>query len=84
MKILSLLSIVFVLGCSEQLETREYGGTMEIILEKGDKLVNISWKDNDLWYLVRPMNPEDSAITYYYKESAETGKNGTVIIHEQK
>jgi hypothetical protein len=53
--IVGLLSIVAISSC-DQTMARKYGGSTKINLPKGQKLVNITWKDSQLWYLTRPMN----------------------------
>lgn len=70
-------------GCNNAV--KKFGGTMKIDLPKGKKLVNITWKDSDLWYLTRDMNDNDKAETYEFQEKSNIGiKNGKVIIKETK
>lgn len=70
---------------SEQGITRSYGGTMPVYLEPNRKLVEITWKDANLWYLTREMKPEEEAEDYIFEEKDVTGwMEGTVIIHERK
>lgn len=82
--IAALLVLSFCLsGCQEI--TRNYGGTTEIDLEPGLKLEEITWKDDNLWYLTRPMTDEDIAETHTFEESSLWGIcEGTVIIREHK
>lgn len=77
--------IVGLTGCTSQEIAKNYGGTTTINLPANQKLEGISWKDSDLWYLTRPMKPEEEAETHTYAESSTYGVwEGTVIIKESK
>lgn len=82
-----VIIVMFILlnGCTDQSSTRFFGGTSTIELEKGKKLVNITWKDEDIWVLTKRMNATDVAETYEFKEHSSYGvMEGTVIIKESK
>ena len=53
----TILCCVFT-SCTPQTMSREYGGTVTINLEPGEKLVEATWKDDNLWYLVEPMDSD--------------------------
>lgn len=44
-------------GC--QSVTKDFGGSTTIELEPNQKLEEITWKDDSLWYLTRPMTDDD-------------------------
>lgn len=70
-------------GC--QGATKSLGGSMKIELEPNTKLELITWKDDSLWYLTRPMREDDIAETHTYKQQSEFGVfEGTVTIIETK
>lgn len=70
-------------GC--QVMTKEYGGSMTIKLEPNQKLEEITWKDDSLWYLTRPMTDNDVAETHTFQQSTDFGIfEGTVTIVEIK
>lgn len=46
-------------GC--QSVTKDFGGSTTIELEPNQKLEEITWKDDSLWYLTRPMTDDDIA-----------------------
>ena len=72
-------------SCSEQNIAREYGGEMDVDLEPNRKLVEITWKGSNLWYLTKAMGPDDIAEDYIFQEKDVTGwMEGAVIIHEYK
>jgi hypothetical protein len=60
-------------------------GTGTINLPKGRKLINITWKENEVWYLTRPMTESDSVETYQFTEESSWGTiEGTYNIIETK
>ena len=85
MKRILLFVLISIVLSSCQTCSRQFGGTTTTRLHKGKKLMNISWKDDDLWYLTRDMLPTDTAQTYLYGEDSNLGMmNGKVIIIETK
>lgn len=79
-----LFSIVTLTSC--QWGTRNFGGETTIKLEKGEKLVEATWKGSgDLWYLVEPMDSDYVPKTKVFKESSTLGVlEGTVTFIENK
>ena len=72
-------------GCSEQSMTKNWGGEMEVTLEPNEKLVNVTWKDDSMWFLTREMTSEDVAESYSFYEKDVTGwLEGVVYINEVK
>ena len=65
--------------------TRHTGGTTTINLEKGEKLVEATWKDDNIWYLVEPMEEGYAPKTKVFKESSNLGIiEGKVIFVESR
>ena len=87
-KLLILLIIlmgVTVLSCTENIRARNFGGATTLQLPKGEKLINVTWKEADLWYLTRPMNATDTAVTYAFREESSFGIfKGVITIKELK
>lgn len=83
---LFVVIILAVIMCScQQTISRQYGGTTEIRLEPGKKLVEVTWKENNLWYLVEPMEPNYTPKTKEFIESSNYGVfEGKVIFYESK
>lgn len=70
-------------GC--QTAAKNFGGSMTINLEPNQKLEEITWKDDDLWYLTKPMTSDDTAETHTFQQSKDFGVfEGTVTIIEHK
>lgn len=72
-----------LMGC--QAATKSLGGNTTLELEPNEKLEEITWKDDSLWYLTRPMTEDDIAETHVFKQSSNWGVlEGTVTIVESK
>ena len=81
--LIGAISLTTLTGC--QATTKSWGGSMTLELEPNQKLEEITWKDNDLWYLTRPMTEDDIAETHTFQQSSEFGVfEGTVTIIETK
>lgn len=81
--VVAVLCSILLLGC--QTMARDMGGTVEIQLEPNQKLEEITWNEDSLWYLTRPMTKDDVAETHVFRESSKFGAlEGKVIIVESK
>ena len=60
------------------------GGSMMLELPAGVKLEEITWKDDSLWYLTRPMREGEEPETHTFQQSSEFGVFGTVTVVETK
>ena len=70
-------------GC--QFATRNFGGNTTLELEPNQKLEEITWKDDSLWYLTRPMTDDDIAETHTFQESSNFGVfEGSITVVERK
>ena len=80
---LATTMILSLTGC--QSATKSFGGSMTLELEPNVKLEEITWKDDSLWYLTRPMTEDDIAETHTFQQQSEFGVfEGTVTIIETK
>ena len=81
--ILALALVATLASCNSI--TRHFGGNQTINIPIGEKLKNVTWEGNDLWYLTRKMNPTDSAETYQLHEQSNLGVlQGTITLIESK
>ena len=79
-----MLALVMLTSC-ENLVTRNLGGSQTINLEKGQKLVEITFKDNDLWILTEPMDSDYVPKTKTFYEDSNLGvMEGKITIVEQR
>ncbi len=84
-KLLLILSVgILLTSCTDNQRARSFGGRETIELEANRKLINISWKQDDLWILTEQV---DSIIPKVYKlqEKSSFGlMEGTIVIKESK
>lgn len=79
--LIAMMTVTLLSGC--QSAARNWGGTVKIELEPGQKLEMITWKGDSLWYLTRPMRAGEEAETHTFNESSKFGVlEGTVIVIE--
>lgn len=73
-KLVSIFAIgvattMLLTGC--QTATKSLGGSMTLTLAPSQKLEEITWKDESLWYLTRPMTDMDIAETHTFQQSSD-------------
>ena len=81
---LVLLSFSFV-SCTQNQRAKSFGGNAKLDLPVGEKLIIVTWKDDNLWTLTRKMNPNEKTETYFFKEESSFGMmegNYTIIEHK--
>jgi hypothetical protein len=85
-KVFLAIGVIAMLGsCTENNRVKNWGGEGTINLPKGRKLVNVTWKNTQVWYLTRPMSSTDVAETYQFHEESSWGvMEGTYNIVETK
>lgn len=58
---------------------------MTIELPGGEKLVNVTWKNDSLWTLTRPIREGEVLETHTFQESSALGlMEGKVVLVEQE
>lgn len=74
-KIMILISLGFILftGCTEQERARSFGGTVTINLPAGQELMEATWKEDNLFYLTRPMAEDYVPVVKTFQESSSWG-----------
>lgn len=83
--IISIMLTLLVYACTQNSRVKNWGGEGTMLLPKNRKLVNITWKEGQLWYLTRSMNSTDSAEVYTFHEESSWGViEGTYTIIETK
>lgn len=85
-KVLAIALVAITLAsCTENARVKSFGGEGTLNLPKGQKLVNVTWKETELWYLTRSMDSTDVAETYQFQEESSFGiMEGTYNIVESK
>lgn len=83
-KILICLVALCAVSC-ENYTTRKLGGTMTIDVEPGYKVTNATFKEDEIWYFIEPM---DNSYTPKQKKLVEKSKygalEGTIIFNETR
>lgn len=83
--IVIVLVVVITLNSCDQALTRSMGGTTKVQLEPGEKLLEVTWKGDNIWYLVEPMDSNYIPKTKTFKESSKAGiLEGKVIFIETR
>lgn len=83
--LLGLVVGIGLISCTENSRVKTFGGTGDINLPKGQKLVNATWKGEQIWYLSRPFRKDEEAEVYRFQEESSWGVvEGTYYIHETK
>lgn len=83
--ILITLAVILIVstGCTSQERAKYYGGEYIFELPAGKKLVNVTWKEDTLWYLTRDAKEGETAEKYEFKADSSYGIfEGTVHIIE--
>lgn len=75
-------TLIFLFSCTDNENARNYGGTQKIDLDPGERLQNITWKNDDLWILTKQDTTKPSVYTFGEKASYGVW-NGKVIINEK-
>lgn len=83
-KILICLAAIAAVSC-ENLTTKYWGGNMTIDVEPGYKVTNATFKGDEIWYFVEPM---DNTYTPSRKKLVEKSMygvlEGTIIFKESR
>jgi hypothetical protein len=81
----SLIIFIFFGGCTQNTRARSWGGKMTIDLPVNQKLINVTWKETDLWVLTKPMSNTDVPETYKFIEKSTLGiMEGEITIKETR
>ena len=78
------MTAIAAVGC-ENYTTKHWGGTMTINVEPGYKVTSATFKEDEFWYFVEPM---DSTYVPSQKKLVEKSKHGvfegTIIFNETR
>lgn len=72
---------LLITSCGNEI-ARNFGGNETVNLKEGERLVNITWKETDLWILTKQDTTKPAIYTF--KEKSNSGiLNGSVTIIEK-
>ena len=87
-KIIAGIMLLIALGCGLtgcKSVAKNMGGTVTIDVPKGQKVIEATWKDSNLWYLTRPIRKDEEPETFTLQEDSNFGIiEGKVIFKESK
>lgn len=87
-KIIAGIALLVVMGFSLigcKSVAKSYGGTISIDVPKGQKVIEATWKDSNVWYLTRPMREDEKPEIFTFQEDSNLGIiEGKVIFKESK
>ena len=67
---------------TDNMRVKMFGGEQTVNVEKGKRVVNVTWKDSALWVLTKEDNSTQPQ-TYSFKEKSNLGQlEGTIFIVE--
>ena len=80
-----IMMFCIITSCDQYI-SRNFGGNTTINLNPGEKLVEVTWKnDADLWYLVEPMDSDYVPKTKVFRESSNLGVlSGSITFIEKR
>jgi hypothetical protein len=87
MKHIAILILVSVtlFGCTENQRAKSFGGTATVDLPAGEKLTGATWKEENLWYLTRPMRVDEQPEKHTLREQSSLGMvEGKVVFKEKR
>lgn len=81
--IVMVLAILMV-SCTENQQARTFGGNATVELPENTKLITATWKNNQLWYLIRERRADEPIEEYTFQEQSSFGMmEGTVTFKEK-
>ena len=76
---------LFSTSCTENIRARKFGGTLNINVEKGYKVTSSTWKENQLFYFVEPMESDYKPKEKHFIENSSWGIiESEVVFNESK
>ena len=73
-KILFIIATILLFtSCTDQFIARQYGGKVEVEVPTGYKVTSATWKENDLFYFIEPMENGYTPKEKRFIESSSLG-----------
>lgn len=72
-----LVGVIALASCTENERARRFGGTEEVTLKPNEVVLNVTWKQNEMWICTQDTT---TGITYFREKSAWGVMEGTVIL----
>ncbi len=76
-KLLFITSLIFITSCTKNQRARTFGGTENVSLNINESLLNITWKQDNMWILTL----DTVTKIKYFRENSSFGiLEGQIII----
>jgi hypothetical protein len=72
-----LVTMVVMSSCTENVRARHFGGTETLALKPNEKVLNVTWKDNEMWVCTQDTI---TGLVYFREKSSWGVMEGTVIL----
>ena len=77
-KLMMILGVMVIMSsCTENVRARHFGGTEELALKPNENVLNVTWKDNEMWVCTQDTI---TRVVYFREKSSWGVVEGTVII----
>ena len=72
-----LVTILVMSSCTDNVRARHFGGTETLALKSNEVVLNVTWKDNEMWVCTQ----DTITGVVYFREKSNWGvMEGTVIL----
>jgi|NOAtaT_6_FD_contig_31_4684121_length_284_multi_2_in_0_out_0_1 hypothetical protein len=79
--IVFLIFGIILVGCTDNQRARKFGGSEVVKLKPNEILVNVTWKESNLWLLTK----DTITNTLYFREKSNWGLfDGQIEFHGEK
>lgn len=79
-----IVVLTILTSCTDNERAKNWGGKLEIVLPKNEKLVTATFKNSNLWYLTRAAKPGEQPEILVFREDSGFGiLQGVVVFKEQ-
>lgn len=76
-RIVFFTTMLLIYSCTDNARAKRFGGSEEITLKPNEKLLNVTWKDSDMWILTQDTLTGKS----YFREKSSWGIwEGEIVI----
>ena len=69
-KVILVLAIAMMFSCTENSRAKRFGGEAKLDVPCGQKVINITWKESELWYSTIPMEAGYVPVTHTFREES--------------
>lgn len=84
-KILFIIATIMLLtSCTEQYMARQFGGNVKIEIPAGYKVTSATWKDDNIFYFIEPMEDDYTPTEKKFIESSSYGVWESEVIFVEK